>query len=453
MPLVSIIIRTKNEERWITSCLQAIFSQEMKDFEVILVDNVSEDKTVEKASRFPLAKIVTCEKYKPGLAINIGVRASSGKYIVCISGHCIPTHNKWLSNFVANFKDSKIAGVYGRQQPLSFTPDADKRDLSIVFGLDRKVQERDSFFHNANSMIRRDLWEKFPFDEEATNIEDRIWGKQMIDNDYRLVYEPEASVYHYHGIHQDGNPERCANVVRILESIDDKINSRGSINAETAHVVALIPYKGKIESEGERTLFEITVKDALRSQFISEVIVATDEQETAQFATSIGAAAPFLRDKSFSSDFVSVEEVLQYSLLKLEEQGILPDVLVTLETSFPLRPKGMIDDMIRHLLSSGLDTVIAGKKEHRGIWKHDGKTLKPLGDLIDVPRKFKEPTFITYRGLGCVTHPQFLRGGSIFGPRVGIFEFDTPLSEVEIRDWKTLSSLRPLVKKRREELG
>ena len=40
----SIIIRTKNEERWINSCLKAIFSQTYKDFEIIIVDNDSTDK-------------------------------------------------------------------------------------------------------------------------------------------------------------------------------------------------------------------------------------------------------------------------------------------------------------------------------------------------------------------------------------------------------------------------
>ena len=41
-PLVSIIIRTKNEERWIHSCLKAVFKQEYKNFEVIIADNNSE---------------------------------------------------------------------------------------------------------------------------------------------------------------------------------------------------------------------------------------------------------------------------------------------------------------------------------------------------------------------------------------------------------------------------
>ena len=48
--LISIIVRTKNEERWIFSCLRSIYQQTHKQVEVILVDNNSTDMTV-KGSR------------------------------------------------------------------------------------------------------------------------------------------------------------------------------------------------------------------------------------------------------------------------------------------------------------------------------------------------------------------------------------------------------------------
>ena len=46
--LVSIVIRTKNEEKWIESCLKSVFNQNYKNFEVILVD-VSPQHTVKIA--------------------------------------------------------------------------------------------------------------------------------------------------------------------------------------------------------------------------------------------------------------------------------------------------------------------------------------------------------------------------------------------------------------------
>ena len=60
---------------------------------------------------------------------------------------------------------------------------------------DKRVQEKDSFFHNANSAFTRKTWEKFRFDDEVTNIEDRIWGKEVIKNKLKIVYEPDAVVF------------------------------------------------------------------------------------------------------------------------------------------------------------------------------------------------------------------------------------------------------------------
>ena len=51
---VSIIVRTRNEERWISQCLSAIEKQSYKNHEVILVDNDSSDNTVEIAKNLIL---------------------------------------------------------------------------------------------------------------------------------------------------------------------------------------------------------------------------------------------------------------------------------------------------------------------------------------------------------------------------------------------------------------
>ena len=46
-PQASLIIRTHNEERWIGYCLQSVLRQADVDFEVLLVDDGSTDKTLE----------------------------------------------------------------------------------------------------------------------------------------------------------------------------------------------------------------------------------------------------------------------------------------------------------------------------------------------------------------------------------------------------------------------
>ena len=198
-PLVSIIVRTKNEERWIGHCLSGIATQSIKDYEIILVDNNSDDNSVKIAKKYT-DKIINVTEFLPGKAINEGIKASSGKIIVIISGHCIPKNNMWLKYLIEpleNDSSGLLAGVYGRQEPLSSSSALDKRDLTVVFGLDERIQKKDSFFHNANSALTRKMWKKFPFDETTTNIEDRLWGSEVIKNGYHIFYTPHSSVYHY----------------------------------------------------------------------------------------------------------------------------------------------------------------------------------------------------------------------------------------------------------------
>ena len=64
---VSIIIRTKNEGRWIKQCLKAISIQNYKDHEIILVDNNSNDSTVKKAKSYNVTH-VNIDEYLPGRA-------------------------------------------------------------------------------------------------------------------------------------------------------------------------------------------------------------------------------------------------------------------------------------------------------------------------------------------------------------------------------------------------
>jgi glycosyltransferase involved in cell wall biosynthesis len=440
--VISIIIRTKNEERWITPCLKSVFNQSHKDFEVIIVDNKSEDKTIEKAKKFDVKVLKYNEEYRPGKAINKGIKASNGDLVACLSAHCIPINDKWLTNLKRNFTEKDIAAVYGRQEPMSFTPDADKRDLAITFGLDKKIQVKDSFFHNANSMIRRDIWEKIPFDEALTNIEDRAWAKKVLDKNYKIIYEPEASVYHYHGIHQNQNRKRCDGVVKILESLD-LINNH-VLDTNNLFIVALIPIIGEVLYLNKRPLVEYTIERAKKSKHIDEVIVLTDNEKQAKISRKAGASVPFIRDKKYSSPEIELESVLKYSIEKLEKMGILADIVAILEPTFPFRTPDLIDKLIEQMIYQGLDTITPGKKDYGAFWIEDRKSLKRV-DSGDIPRTLKKPIHVGLKGLGCITYPHILREEKIFGENVGILEIDNPYSVLEVRDQTSIEFASKLV--------
>jgi len=225
--VISIIIRTKNERDWLTRCLAAVAQQDYPAFEVVVVDNESNDDSVAIARRHKCRIVTISDRdYKHGYALNLGIGAARGDLLAILSGHCIPVHDRWLSTMAAHFEDGGVAGVYGRQVPLPDSDPFDKRDLWTTFGPERRVQKIDYFFHNANSMISRAVWEQYPFDDTINGVEDREWAKTVLARGYRVVYEPIAAVHHFHGIHQGRDAQRAERVVRVIEMINGNGNGR-----------------------------------------------------------------------------------------------------------------------------------------------------------------------------------------------------------------------------------
>lgn len=445
--MISVIIRTKNEERWMRATLERIRRQKTdQPIEVVLVDNQSTDLTVARAKAiYPHLVLVTIDQFLPGLALNLGAQASSGDYIVCLSAHCPPVDDLWLGNLLRNLNESDVAGVYGRQVPTRFTNPFDKRDLLNIFGLDRRVQIRDTFFHNANSMIPRSIWERFPFNESITNIEDRLWGQEVINAGFKIVYEPEASVFHYHGIHQDNRPDRARNVVRILEShiADFNPDQHGSPFDHTKNeVCAIIPMRSSNSDLAfEIQLLERTLHSLQASSYIKRIIIATDNPQLAAVAIELGVEAPFLRPAELSLPNKRVDLVLQYYLNSLEADGYFPDLLLSLSITYPFRPVRLIDDLIERLVEGGFDTVMAGIPEYRSCWQ---KTDVGYHEVTDssMARTSRDPLYISVPGLACVCLPNMIRLGNRTGGNVGIYAVNDPLASTEALTAKDYASIR-----------
>lgn len=120
---VSVIICSHNEASNLRKNLPFIMEQDYKDYEVIVVDDRSEDGTEELLSEFSkkyphllVSKVKNDPQFMHGkkLALLLGIKASSNEWLLLTDADCCPASKKWLSQMQKNFKkDIHIVLGYG----------------------------------------------------------------------------------------------------------------------------------------------------------------------------------------------------------------------------------------------------------------------------------------------------------------------------------------------------
>ena len=195
----SIIIRAYNEEKHIGRLLEGIQRQTLKDVEIILVDSGSSDSTVVVAESFG-ARIVhiPSEEFTFGRSLNFGIQASSHEIIVIASAHVYPIYPDWLESLLRPFEDERVALTYGEQRGPDTAKFSEQQIFHQWYPDISKPRQETAFCNNANAAIRNSLWEKNPYDESLTGLEDLAWAKWAKEQGYDIAYVAEAEVIHVH---------------------------------------------------------------------------------------------------------------------------------------------------------------------------------------------------------------------------------------------------------------
>jgi len=118
--------------------------------------------------------------------------------LVIASSHVYPSYNDWIDKLVTPFKDSNIALVYGRQIGDETTKYSEHQIFSKWFPEKSDLTQNHPFCNNANAAILRSIWEKLPYDETLTGLEDIDWAKRAIELGYHIAYVDDAQIVHVH---------------------------------------------------------------------------------------------------------------------------------------------------------------------------------------------------------------------------------------------------------------
>lgn len=206
MDKFSVIIRNRNEERFIGHCIQSVVDFLGDDTQIVIVDNESIDNSIRIANTFDYLDIkeilISKNDYTPGKSLNVGIKEVIHPYTLILSAHCEIT--KFDSDSVIEMLETnKVGGVWGKQIPIWDGKRITRRYMWSNFTDDSQTNywcelEDRYFFHNAFSMFKTEHLIEYPFDERLSGKEDRYWANNQIENGYKIFYDSQVEVKHHY---------------------------------------------------------------------------------------------------------------------------------------------------------------------------------------------------------------------------------------------------------------
>lgn len=123
--LVTVVVITYNHEKYIADAIKSVLNQTFAQFEIVIVNDGSWDKTeaIIKSFHDERIKYLYQNNQGPSTALNNAIKAASGKYVAIMSGDdiCHPDRLQKQLNYLLSTKEKKI--VFSR---VSFIDDANK---------------------------------------------------------------------------------------------------------------------------------------------------------------------------------------------------------------------------------------------------------------------------------------------------------------------------------------
>lgn len=211
---VTIVIPVWNSGKWISGCLSSLLCQTYPNFHIVLVDNGSEDGSVEivKNASIPNLKIISLKRnYGFAVAVNVGIKSTKTPYVALLNVDTLPDSD-WLERFVdamdkaPDYVTSLASKMLIMESPelidsagdlLSWYGSARKRGHGEDEG---KFEQQDCVFSACAgaALYRVSLFDEIGyFDERFTSyFEDIDLGFREKLYGYKTLYVPEARVLH-----------------------------------------------------------------------------------------------------------------------------------------------------------------------------------------------------------------------------------------------------------------
>lgn len=198
-PFCTVIVPAYNAETTISLLLRSLARQDYHGkYEVIVVDNHSADKTVEKVEKFPQVRILHEVDIQSSYAArNRGIRNAKGGVLAFIDADCVARPN-WLEEGVkillsknADLAAGNVEFTFKKKVPSVY------EYIDSVRKLNQRGYVRKGFGATANLFVRKGVFEKIGyFRQDLQSGGDYEFGKRAIKRGMKIRYTKKALVLH-----------------------------------------------------------------------------------------------------------------------------------------------------------------------------------------------------------------------------------------------------------------
>lgn len=206
---ISVIIPTYNAENSLVGLLVSLKSQSILDYELIIIDSSSNDRTVDIAQKYTDNIIVIPkEEFDHGGTRAKAVNIAKGDILVFLTQDVLAYDEHTLENIVKVFKDKNVGAAYGKQLSYESTNlfgkhlrEFNYQDETIIKTKKdiSKYGIKTAQLSNSFAAYRKDiLLATGNFKDNLILGEDVYSGAKIILAGYKLVYTADAKVYHSH---------------------------------------------------------------------------------------------------------------------------------------------------------------------------------------------------------------------------------------------------------------
>jgi rhamnosyltransferase len=244
---ITVVIRTRDEEKHLDSLLKSLSIQTLLPSQLVIVDNYSNEAERDHLKNCLIAECrqafkdkavevklmaLSDDEFSHAYSTNLGVAASDHELVCITNAHSLPISEEWLETGVDHFKNPEIAGVSGYFFPhhqSTFFAKVDKATYQFT----QKSILHQNWCSTVNCIIRKSLWKIYSFDENLPNVipgtkkyglEDYDWSREMVARSFKILVDPAFSVFHSH---DNSWRETVRNLRRyfIYRRLQSKINS------------------------------------------------------------------------------------------------------------------------------------------------------------------------------------------------------------------------------------